>query len=26
VAAYVEERGLYSRLEALRPPEQLEER
>jgi nicotinate-nucleotide adenylyltransferase len=26
VAAYIEERGLYSRLEALRPPEQLEER
>jgi nicotinate-nucleotide adenylyltransferase len=26
VAAYIEERGLYSRLEALRPPEELEER
>ena len=26
VAAYIEERGLYSRLEALRPPERLEER
>jgi len=26
VAAYIEERGLYARLEALRPPEKLEER